>query len=84
MNKPITIIYEELKRDIAELINASNLPPFVLESLIKDFFIEISDVAKKQYEHDKEQYESELNVFNSQEAATDFAPEDCTGIEDEQ
>lgn len=84
MNKPITIVYEELKRDIAELINASNLPPFVLESLIKDFFIEISDVAKKQYEYDKEQYESELNVFNSQEGAIDLAPEDCIGIEDEQ
>lgn len=84
MNKPITIVYEELKRDIAELINASNLPPFVLESLIKDFFIEISDVAKKQYEYDKEQYESELNVFNFQEGAIDLAPEDCIGIEDEQ
>lgn len=84
MNKPATIVYEELKRDIAELINASSLPPFVLESLIKDFFIEISDVAKKQYEYDKEQYESELNVFNSQEAAIDTAPEDCIGIEDEQ
>lgn len=84
MNKPITIVYEDLKRDIAELINASSLPPFVLESIIKDFFIEISDVAKKQYEYDKEQYESELNVSNVQDEAIDFAPEDFVDIENDE
>lgn len=62
MNKPVSVVYEELKGGIAELINASNLPAFVIESVIKEFLIEISDVAKKQYEYDKEQYEASLSI----------------------
>lgn len=62
MNKPVSVAYEDLKSGIAELINASNLPAFVIESVIKEFLIEISDVAKKQYKYDKEQYEASLSI----------------------
>lgn len=61
MNKPITVAYEDLKNEIADSINKSGLPAFVIESIIKDFLIEIRDVAKKQYEYDKKQYEQHPN-----------------------
>lgn len=67
MDKPITLVYEDFKSDIAELINNSGLPPFVLESVVKDFLAEIHDVAERQYEYDKEQYESSLISEGNQE-----------------
>lgn len=75
MNKPISVVYEDLKHDIADLINNSGLPPFVLESVIKDFLVEISDVAKRQYEYDKEQYDSSFDVV-SEFTEKDFVNEE--------
>ena len=56
----MTVKYEEFKRDLANLINNSGLPAFVVEPVLKDYLIEIKDVVKKQYETDKSQYESSL------------------------
>ena len=60
IGKPMTVKYEEFKRDLANLINNSGLPAFVVEPVLKDYLIEIKDVVKKQYETDKSQYESSL------------------------
>lgn len=65
MSKPITVAYEDLKSGIAELINGSGLPAFMIEPVIKDFLIEIKDVAKQQYEYDKEQYDAEMSKAQS-------------------
>ena len=60
MNKPITVVREETKAKIAEVINASGLPAFVIEPILNDFLIEVRNVAKHQYEYDKQQYELAL------------------------
>ena len=60
MNKPITVAREETKEKIAEVINTSGLPAFVIEPILNDFLIEVRNVAKYQYEHDKQQYEMAL------------------------
>ena len=60
MNKPITIIREEIKDKIAEVINTSGLPAFIIEPILSDFLIEVRNVAKHQYEYDKQQYELSL------------------------
>lgn len=62
MNKPITLKYEELKHGLADLINNSGLPAFVVESILKEFLLETKDVAKKQYELDKVKYEESLKT----------------------
>lgn len=60
MNKPITIVHEEVKNKIAEVINSSGLPAFVIEPILNDFLIEVKNIARHQYENDKKQYEMAL------------------------
>jgi hypothetical protein len=60
MNKPSTIIYEEFKQDLANLINKSGLPAFIIEPVLRDYLIEIKTLAQKQYQADKAEYENSL------------------------
>lgn len=57
MNKPITLVIEETKTKLAEIINTSGLPPFVIEPMLNTFLQEAHMAAKRQYEIDKLQYE---------------------------
>ena len=60
MNKPITVIYEDLKQDLANLINNSGLPAFMVESILQSFLYETKIVVQRQYQSDKDQYEKYL------------------------
>ena len=60
MNKPITLVIEETKTKLAELINNSGLPPFVIEPMLNTFLQEAHVAAKRQYEIEKLQYEQAL------------------------
>ena len=60
MNKPFSIIYEDFRQGVTNLINNSGLPPFVIESVLKNYLNEISSIAKNQYQVDKMQYEKLL------------------------
>jgi hypothetical protein len=62
MNKPITIIREEVKQGIADIINNSGLPAFIIEPIIQEFLVEVRNVAKLQYERDLEQYNLQLKT----------------------
>ena len=55
MNKPITIVREETKEQIANIINNSGLPAFVIEPILQEFLMEVKNVAIRQYEYDKQQ-----------------------------
>lgn len=68
MNKPITIVREEIKDKIAEVINSSGLPAFVIEPILNDFLIEVRNIAKHQYEYDKQQYEMTLKKESDEKA----------------
>lgn len=57
LNKPITIVRAEFISNLTKLINESTLPPFVIEPILKDMYIEVRDIAKKQYEFDVAEYE---------------------------
>lgn len=60
MNKTSAMIFEEFKQDMANLINNSNLPPFVIELVLKDYYNEIHALAQRQYENDKIAYAQAL------------------------
>lgn len=60
MNKPITIIYEEFKDNLANLINDSSLPACIIEPVLESYLREVKIIAKKQYELDKKQYEDSI------------------------
>lgn len=54
--KPITLKVEELKENIAILINESELPIFLLDYIIKDLYNEIHILSENQSLKDKQSY----------------------------
>lgn len=60
MNKPLTIIYEEFKQELANLINTSGLPAFIIDPVLQEFLLETRNAAKRQYLADKEKYDASL------------------------
>lgn len=58
--KPITIVRAEFVQKITDLINDSMLPPFIIEPILKDMYLQSKTMAQKQYEIDKKNYENEL------------------------
>lgn len=64
MNKPITLKYEEFKQNLANIINNSGLPPFMVESILQSYLYETKMVVNKQYQLDNEQYEKYLSENN--------------------
>lgn len=68
MEKPITLIYEEFKQGLTDLIHNSGLPPFVVEPVLQSCLSETKNAAKHQYEYEKalyEKYMSEKDDNNS-------------------
>jgi len=60
MKKPVTLVIEETKTKLAEIINTSGLPPFVIEPMLNTFLQETHMAAKRQYEIEKLQYEQAI------------------------
>lgn len=56
MDKPISVVYEETKQEVANIFNNSKLPPFIIQNILKDFLTEVSVLVKQQYEHDLKEY----------------------------
>lgn len=60
MNKPITIVVEDFKNDMINLINTSKLPLFVVEYILKDLIQDVHSGHLKQLQIDKQKYEQYL------------------------
>ena len=65
MEKPITVIYEDFKQELADMINNSGLPAFLIESILQIFLDETKVVVNRQYQLDKLKYEKYLEKTNS-------------------
>lgn len=57
VNKPITVIRAEFISKLTTLINESMLPFFIVEPILKEFYLEVKEGAQKQYELDVRKYE---------------------------
>lgn len=66
MNKPITVVYEELKQELANLINNSGLPAFMIESILQSYLYETKMIVQRQYLLDKDRYEKSLLDSNKE------------------
>ena len=60
INKPMSMVREELIQTITEGINNSGLPLFVIESILKEILMEVTIVSKQQMEAERAQYEEML------------------------
>lgn len=60
MEKPTSIIIDELKKEIIKIINNAELPLCVIESILKDLYSEVSILAQQQLAKDKAAYAASL------------------------
>lgn len=65
ISKPITVARVEFYDNLVNLTNNSMLPPYILEPILKDVYMEVKSMAQRQYESDKRAYE-ELLMQNAQ------------------
>ena len=72
MNKPFSMICEEFKQELANLINNSSLPIYVIELILQNCLNEVDNVAKNQYQIDKTQYEKSLLEEKSKDEKSDI------------
>ena len=70
INKPISVMYEEFKQELANLINNSGLPAFVIEPVLRDCVNEVRIVADNQFRSDKSAYEKLLANSSKIESET--------------
>lgn len=57
MEKPTSIVIKETKQKLLQTINESNLPAFILEPILKDYYEQIIKISEQQYENDKKEYD---------------------------
>jgi len=57
MQKPISLIFEDFKKELGELINKYKLPAFMIEPVLQTLLNEVAVLKIRQYEVDKEIYE---------------------------
>ena len=62
MQKPSTVLRQEFVENLAELINTSELPAFVLADVLKNTLTVTQELADRQYQIDKAKWEESQNA----------------------
>ena len=66
INKPITMLADDFKNEMVNLINKTALPYFIVESIMKDLIQEVEFVSKKQLEFDKTRYNEAVSKLQQE------------------
>lgn len=61
MNKPISLLIKDSKQSIINTINETNLPPCLLEPIIKEIYFEVQGLVKQELVKDEKDYNESLN-----------------------
>ena len=56
MEKPITMVVDETRQSLIKTINESNLPPFIIEMMLKDIYTEVNQLNINVSTREKEEY----------------------------
>ena len=56
MEKPITMVVNETRGSLIKTINESNLPPFIIEMMLKDIYTEVNQLNINVSTREKEEY----------------------------
>lgn len=69
IQKPLSVLVDELKKNISDNINNSQLHPYILEQIMKEFYMEVHQIYIQQTQAEKEAYEKSLseNIKNKEE-----------------
>ena len=65
MDKPITMDIENFKQELKDVINRSQLHPFILDSIFKDIYNEIHLLYQNQILTDKQMYQETVFQLSS-------------------
>lgn len=60
MNKPISMVINETRLSLANVLNTSNLPSCILEMIVKDLYDEARHISSVQLKQDEENYTKAL------------------------
>ena len=58
--KPTTLLKEDFTQGLIDLCNNSGLPFLIMEYILKDVYLEVKTLAKKQYESDLMKYKHSI------------------------
>lgn len=56
MNKPFSLIIQETRQELIDVINNSNLHPSIMEMIIKDIYLEVNRLNVETIKNEKEQF----------------------------
>ena len=61
MDKPLTIKIEDTKNALVQIINESNLHPYILDSIVGNIYNEVHMLYMQQMQQERKEYESKNN-----------------------
>ena len=67
---PTSMRINILKNGLATLINTSNLPPYIVEPILKDLHAEVHGLAEEQARKEAEEYNKVVEENNNDEEPT--------------
>ena len=80
MEKPITIIREEMRESFANIINSNtNVPAFIIVDILEKLLFELKEIEHTQLENDKRIYEKSLDDIQQEAIDKTVAQEVANG-----
>lgn len=70
MDKPLSLRIEETKQSLVNVINTSQLHPYILDSILKDLYNEIHILCMNQSKQEIEAYNAEMSKKEQKEQET--------------
>lgn len=67
MEKPLNLKMQEIKNQIANVINGANLPAYILKPIIKDFYVQLENLERTELIEAQKQYENSLKKDENKE-----------------
>lgn len=72
INKPLSVILKEAEQGIINEINKYNLPPYLLELILKNIYAEVATLAHQAYEKDMSDYMlNSVQMVSDEDAETE-------------
>lgn len=71
MKKPLSILRDDFIKNLADVINKSSLPAFIITPILQTFLEEVKQIEKKQLNEDKIKYANYLKEAETKEVSNE-------------